>query len=106
MGRKKKDDEIDWKDMPEGYEKYKAYIRSEEWDRIKKIVLDRDGHRCRCCGRTEEEATLYVHHSTYKHLYDEGNHLEDLIVLDRCCHSGIHRVKSNFQRFKKPKKIS
>lgn len=82
-------------------QKYKWYVNSSsEWKQIRDIVLDRDEHRCRCCGRTAEEAPLSVHHSEYTHLFDEQEHLEDLITLCKYCHSGIHRVPSNRQRFK------
>lgn len=86
------------------YKEYKRYIRSKEWKDICKVVLERDGYRCRCCGRTADETTLCVHHSTYDHLYDERNHLEDLITLDSGCHLAIHRWRPNWQRFKIRKK--
>lgn len=81
-------------------EKYHKYIKTEDWQEIRTLVLDRDNHKCRCCSRTEEESSLTVHHSTYKNLFNEADHLEDLITLCRYCHSGIHRVVSNKQRFK------
>lgn len=91
---------VDWQTL-DGYDKYKAYLKSDAWKELKTIVLDRDHHRCRCCNRTEEEVTLSVHHNNYSHLFDEQEHLDDLITLCKYCHSGIHRVKSNIQRFRK-----
>lgn len=107
MGRKKKGEEVDWKDMPESYEKYQAYLKSQEWKDVRQVVLDRDHHRCRCCGRTEDKETLSVHHSSYRVLYHEleGDNTDWLITLCRICHRGVHSAKSNLGRFKgKPKK--
>lgn len=103
---RKKKEAVDWKDMPEGYEKYQAYIKSPEWKAVAFKVRERD-KVCRCCGRTEDQEVLTVHHSTYRNLYNEGEHLEELILLCKRCHIAIHRVKSNYQRFNqsKPKKV-
>lgn len=96
------------------YEEYQAYIKSDEWQEIRKIVLERDNYRCACCGWSPDEydsdkkslkRTLTVHHKSYKNLYHEREHLDDLITLDNICHQAIHKSPSNFCRFKhKPKK--
>lgn len=104
MGRRKKnEDDVEWKSLPDGKDKYDAYMKSDEWKKVRLLVLERDGYVCRCCNRNSDQTTLSVHHSTYKALYNETEHLEDLITLCRFCHSGIHRVKSNINRFKRPK---
>ena len=83
-------------------DKYHKYIKTDDWSVIRQIVLERDNFTCRCCGRTSEDpkAGLSVHHSTYEHLFNETEHLNDLITLCKFCHVGIHRVPSNRQRFK------
>lgn len=93
---------VDWHTL-EGYERYQAYLKSDDWKEIKALVRERD-KVCRCCGRTEDQAAMSVHHSTYVNLFNEKEHLDDLILLCQYCHSGIHRVKSNIHRFRKPKK--
>lgn len=99
---------IDKKD-PE-YVRYTKYIKSKEFDEIKKIVFERDGYRCCCCGWSPDEydetkksmkRSLQCHHKTYKHLYDEKNHLEDLITIDNICHRAVHCAPSNIHRFQK-----
>jgi 5-methylcytosine-specific restriction endonuclease McrA len=101
------------KQRSEEYIKYRAYLSSKEWKEIRKKVLDRDEHRCKCCGRVsgEDNCTLTVHHSRYVKengdpiLYheDEGDNLKYLITLCSYCHTqGIHKVKANYRRFKRP----
>lgn len=99
MGRQK----VEWRDLPEGKEKYTAYMKSDDWKEVRAVVLERDHHRCRCCGRTEDQAALSIHHSSYRVLYHEleGDNIDWLITCCLYCHKGIHSVKSNFHRFKK-----
>lgn len=79
------------------YLKYQRYLRTKKWRQIRDLVLERDGYRCLCCGRTER---LTVHHSCYDHLYDEQDHLNELITLCVICHSQIHFSIANKKRFK------
>lgn len=91
----------DWKELPEGKDRYRAYIRSSEWDDVRKIIIDRDGHHCMCCGRSEDECgSLTVHHNSYEFLYHELDHSDCLISVCRTCHSSIHRNRSNWSRFR------
>lgn len=103
MGRKKKE-QVDWKNLDDGYEKYQAYLKSKEWDEVKALVYERD-KVCRCCGRSNDQAILAVHHSQYNVLYNEKEHLDKLILLCNVCHCAIHRAKSNYCRFRRPAKI-
>lgn len=91
----------DWKSIEEPDKKRAAYMRSKEWKEVRELVLDRDRHHCMCCGRGEDEVVLTVHHNTYKHLYEETGHLDDLITVCSVCHLAIHRNKANWSRFKK-----
>lgn len=83
-------------------EKYHYYInKSAEWKQVKKAVLQRDEYACQCCGRTDEETILSVHHRCYDSLFQESNNnYKDLITLCKVCHFSIHQAKSNINRFK------
>lgn len=85
------------------YEKYQAYIKSEEWKSLREVILKRDNYHCMCCGRTAEESgtSLSIHHNNYDNLFDEANHLDDLVTLCKVCHASVHRNRANWQRFKK-----
>ena len=76
-------------EKPKGFDYYQ-YLDSEEWRKIRDLVLDRDHHQCQKCGSKEN---LQVHHTTYEHQYDERNHLDDLITLCESCHHGFHAIE-------------
>lgn len=101
------------KQKSEEYLKYQRYIKSEEFDLVRKKVFERDNYQCQFCNWTPDDynpdvksskRTLTCHHRTYEHLYNELEHLEDCITLCHICHHSLHKSPSNFSRFKnKPK---
>lgn len=93
-----------WSEYEDEYQKYKHYLKSEEFDKVRQATFERDGFHCMVCGRTIDETVLVPHHNTYDHLYNELDHLDCMVTLcknDHCC---IHRNKANWVRFKQPKK--
>lgn len=87
---------------------YDKYIRSHAFDAVRQAVLSRDGHRCRVCGRTSEEAQLNVHHCCYEHLgLSNQDEIDDCITLCQTDHLCIHRNYANLNRFKfKPDEVA
>ena len=65
--------------------------RTARWKRVRVAVLDRDGYRCRGCGRAAE---LQVHHSYPIWKYPARDHydLATLRALCRSCHFQEHRA--------------
>ena len=64
---------------------YRAYLRSPEWQELRKAALKRAGGRCQVCNNPER---LEVHHRTYERIFEET--LDDLTVLCRRCHETHH----------------
>lgn len=85
----------------EEYLNYRRYIRSKQFKEVKKIVEERDGHKCMTCGRTRADGiTLSCHHRCYAHLYEGGeSEAEDCITVCSICHRAIHSAKKNYQHF-------
>ena len=87
-------------------QKRKKYMKTEEWNHIRQLVLQRDNYHCMCCGRTEDDTisnksvNLTVHHNTYNYLFNEEEHLDCLITLCQLCHLNIHRHPGNRRRFR------
>jgi 5-methylcytosine-specific restriction endonuclease McrA len=64
---------------------YQAYLRSANWKAIRERSLRRANHKCELCG---SNASLQVHHKTYKRLGRER--MKDLQVLCDGCHRNTH----------------
>lgn len=74
-----------WQQMPEGKEKYAAYLCSREWAVKRRAVEQRCGGVCERCHLNDMEC---VHHLTYARKYHE--HLQDLAGWCNDCHSFVH----------------
>lgn len=80
-------------------DKYKAYLKSDEWAQLK---IDLFNHRGRSCERCSSKSSLAVHHLTYDNIYNEEP--EDLIILCGLCHAKTHgKVKKVKPKKKKMK---
>jgi 5-methylcytosine-specific restriction endonuclease McrA len=76
---------------------YNQYMRSREWDHIRRQVLDRANGQCEHCG---ERGLLQVHHLHYESLGNED--LDDLQALCEDCHSDadIERAEETQERMR------
>ena len=89
-----------------------VFLKSAYWRYVKAAVLDRDEHRCRFCGSTQN---LHVHHLSYYFLdllvaekvnvakyIPSDKQLESemrmLITLCDICHDRYHKAKNNIAR--------
>lgn len=79
-------------------EEYPRYLRSPEWKRKRKAVMDACGSRCRCGAVATE-----VHHKSYASVGDED--MEHLEAVCSECHQDIHRIVGK-ERRKPPTKVS
>ena len=70
---------------------YNNYLMSNKWNKIRYSVYERDHFCCKYCGKKFSINKLNAHHLTYKHVYHEEDHLEDLVTLCLSCHRLIHR---------------
>jgi hypothetical protein len=65
---------------------YHAYLQSDAWRALFNQALDRAGHRCQLCNRSNG---LQAHHRTYERVGHEL--LDDLTVLCDDCHIMFHQ---------------
>ena len=72
-------------------EDYKAYLNSPKWQATRKRLYREYEYRCAMCGSPKN---LQVHHITYENIGEEKD--EDLTVLCRECHTGLHAGKTFF----------
>ena len=76
----------------ESQDRYREYLKSDEWKRKRNRRIEIDGNRCQCCGcRGTMRNPLDVHHLTYHSIYHEDVD-KDLVTLCRSCHQGMHSV--------------
>lgn len=71
--------------------KHYAKLNRRRWLTIRQVVLKRDGHKCRNCGKPGK---LEVHH--IKPLQDGGLPYDpdNLLTICRSCHIDMHRQAS------------
>lgn len=67
-----------------GYRTYDEYLRSGQWDSVRRQILGA-GTKCRYCGKP---ATL-VHHTLYTYNNLSGKSLEGLVPICGTCHKRI-----------------
>jgi 5-methylcytosine-specific restriction endonuclease McrA len=67
------------------WDRYNSYLASEEWARLRRRILERDGGVCRGC--LVNRATQ-VHHTTYKQVCNEFAF--QLVSMCAECHERFH----------------
>ena len=80
--------------MEKDKKKYHAYLKSLEWMVKREGLFTSRGKRCELCGAMKY---IQVHHLTYDNIYNEP--LEDLLLVCRDCHKGIHKHGLEKMRF-------
>lgn len=68
-------------------EKYRKYLKSDEWAQLKIDLFELRGYSCEKCPNKKR---LDVHHLTYENIYNEEP--EDLIILCKKCHNKAHGI--------------
>lgn len=64
---------------------YNDYLKSPEWLERRRLVLERENHRCEGC---RQQRAVHVHHLTYDHVGNEL--LYELRALCEDCHDLAH----------------
>lgn len=75
---------------------YSEYLKHPLWQKLRIEVLERDGFKCRKCGKSIGASSLEVHHKQYhpgKRPWEYPP--EELISLCRTCHELFHFLKEN-----------
>lgn len=80
---------------------YDDYLKTQHWRTFRRLVLERDGHRCVVCNGDKE---VHVHHRHYESGRYQEN-LNDCYTLCKKCHEKYHG-KGKKSATKKPKKVS
>ena len=70
---------------------YNVYLKSDEWQELRRQVIQKYENKCACCGSGEN---LNVHHISYAD-YDKGekDDVYNLICLCKDCHFYFHEIK-------------
>ena len=66
---------------------YRDYLKSDEWQRKRYVVLKRDNWRCVYCGGRASQ----VHHTKYAKYNIGREPIEWLVSVCKDCHDSIHR---------------
>jgi len=76
-----------------GFASYGAYLKSELWNSIRQRVFERDGGKCRLCGKVASQ----VHHTTYDYETLGGYKLDKMYSSCAGCHRHVS-IKPNGKR--------
>ena len=68
---------------------YQVYLRSQHWQKIRQLALNRDKFTCLDCGA---KSNLQVHHSVYRDSPYQTK-LQDVFTVCRDCHEKEHQIK-------------
>ncbi len=90
----------DWRDYPDGKEKYNLYLASREWAVLKEAVKERSGGVCERCRNAPGQQ---VHHQTYARKYAEP--LEDLVHTCAPCHEFLSGKRADDPVLKAPVRL-
>lgn len=66
-------------------ERYREYLKSDQWLHRRDLVLERDQYKCQACLCNK---ATQVHHLTYNHVYEEF--MYELTSVCESCHRRIH----------------
>ena len=69
--------------------KRKAYMRTPQWLKLKKDVIDFQNQRCGHCNVLIDTNVSDLHHMTYDRLFNER--ITDMMALCRPCHHRYHQ---------------
>jgi 5-methylcytosine-specific restriction enzyme A len=75
-------------------DEYRIFLKSPEWDALRKQVLERDGFCCQACGQIKTQYYLQVHHLTYRLGFQPPLWLLKTVCLE--CHDRLHADKHSF----------
>jgi 5-methylcytosine-specific restriction protein A len=64
-------------------------LKAQEYDELKKRVLERDGWKCQCCGSPKD---LQVHHLV-RRSKQGSDELNNLMTLCASCHRQQHYIR-------------
>lgn len=73
-------------------EGYSNRLMTIEWKRAATTVKERDGHKCRICGKTN--GRLHVHHLFHRTEVEKNDHgLEGLLTVCNSHHRKMHEIR-------------
>lgn len=58
------------------------------WSIIRRRIVERDGYRCRICGKDGVESKLNVHHIDWDRSNNEDS---NMVTLCGVCHRAVHK---------------
>jgi hypothetical protein len=76
---------------------YREQLLDPRWQKMRLHVFERDGWKCRCCGK--EDKTLHAHHSHYRDGAEGPWDYDAQTIITVCatCHENEHEVLSSMR---------
>ena len=72
----------------------KVRAKEQQWQKVRRQVLERDGHRCRVCNIREGGIVrVDVHHIRFRSVGGSVSDTSNLAALCRICHGEVHAYR-------------
>lgn len=75
----------------EWWNAYNRYLRTQQWQQLRRRVIARDGFACQNCFRKVTADSAHVHHLSYEGYKNTGQSFAfECVTLCRSCHDAYH----------------
>lgn len=98
--RQRQQKETEAEESARWWRNYTVYLRSPEWQALRRFVLKRDNYTCQGCGKPHDARNLVCHHKSYVGYNRVGKTFGfEVVTLCKRCHDEWHQVEEGYSEY-------